>query len=217
MPDLDFSVLEADVLPFAATPTLLFKLRIRNASEGEEIHAILLRAQVRIETPRRRYDAEAASKLVELFGSPDRWSETLRSMLWTHLTVSVPPFSNNVTVEVPMPCTYDFEVTGTKYLYALEDGEAPLLFLFSGTIFYRPAGSEGLQVAQIPWEKEAPYRLPVRLWREMMDRYFPNSAWLRLRRDVFDLLYSYKTRRALPTWEEALEELLRTSGAEVER
>lgn len=217
MPDLEFSVLEADVLPFAAAPTLLFKLRIRNAVEGEEIHAILLRAQVRIEAPRRRYNAEASAKLVELFGTPDRWGETLRNMLWTHLTVSVPPFSGSVTVEVPMSCTYDFDVTGTKYLHALGDGEAPLLFLFSGTVFYRPAGAESLQVAQIPWDKEAPYRMPIVLWRAMMDRYFPNSAWLRLRRDVFDLLYSYKTRKALPTWEDALEELLRTSGAEVER
>lgn len=217
MPDLDFAVLDADILPFAATPTLLFRLRIRNAVADEEIHAILLRAQVRIEAPRRRYDADAAAKLVELFGTPDRWGDTLRSVLWTHLTISVPRFSDTITIEVPMTCTYDFDVTGTKYLHALEDGEVPLLFLFSGTVFYRPPHGEGAQIAQIPWEKEASYRLPVRVWREMMDRYFPNSAWLRLHRELFDRLYSYKTRRALPTWDEALEELLRMSEAGLER
>ena len=41
-----------------------------------------------------------------------------------------------------------------------------------------------------------------------MDRYFPNSVWLRVRKDVFDRLYRYKVCNALLTWEEALERLL---------
>jgi len=32
------------------------------------------------------------------------------------------------------------------------------------------------QIAQIFWEKEAKYRLPVAVWREMMDSYYPNTA-----------------------------------------
>ena len=42
----------------------------------------------------------------------------------------------------------------------------------------------------------------------MMERYYPNTAWLCLRQDVFDRLYRYKSRRGLPTWEQALEGLL---------
>ena len=74
-----------------------------------------------------------------------------------------------------------------------------------------------MQIARISWEKEAEYRMPVRLWKEMMERYFPNSAWIRLRKDAFDQLYDYKVRMALPTWEAAVEALLRTSEQEVER
>jgi Family of unknown function (DUF6084) len=238
MPDLDFGVVDAEVLPFAAGPTMLFKLHIQNAVAAEQIHSIMLRAQVRIEPTRRHYDPETEARLLELFGAPHQWGETLRSLLWTHATTIVPRFSGSTIAELPILCTYDFEVAAAKYFYALEDGVVPLLFLFSGTVFYTPAavplpdasltrgasgsahrahGEGGLQIAQIPWEKEAPFRLPVRLWKEMMERYFPNSAWLRVRKDVFDRLYAYKARHALPTWEDTLARLLRDSAAEVER
>ena len=207
MPDLDFAVVESEVLPFAAVPTLLFKLAISNKVPDERIHSIMLRAQIRIEVVRRQYDAGEEDRLMELFGEPRRWGETLRSMLWTNTTAVVPRFQDSTVAELPITCTYDFEVAAAKYFYALESGEIPLLFLFSGTVFYQPAEG-GQQMAPIPWEKEASFRLPVRQWKEMMDRYFPNSAWLRLRKDVFDRLYLYKARRALPSWEAVLEDLL---------
>jgi len=65
-----------------------------------------------------------------------------------------------------------------------------------------------LQVAPISWEQEAKYKLPLKLWREMMDTYYPNSAWISLRRDVFDRLYQYKIQHGIPTWEQALERVL---------
>src|SRR5690242_12634644 len=166
MPDLDFAIVEADVLPYAAGPTMLFKLPIRNAVAGEQIHSILLRVQIRIEATSRQYDSETEARLLELFGEPRQWGETLRSLLWTHTTVTVPRFTGSIVAELPIACTYDFEVAAAKYFYALEEGEAPLLFLFSGTIFYAQDGG-GLQVAQIPWDKEARFRLPIRLWNEM--------------------------------------------------
>lgn len=217
MPDLDFAIVDADVLPFAAAPTLLFKLRVGNQPEGERIQAIMLQVQIRIEATRRGYDHRAEEQLLDLFGAPQRWGETVRSLLWTHATLNIPGFSGGTVVEVPIACTYDLEVAGTKYFHALEDGEIPLLFLFSGTIFYAPSVGEGPRVAQIPWEKEASFRLPVRLWTEMMERYFPNSAWLRIRKDVFNRLYAYKARLALPTWEDTLERLLEQNAAEAER
>ena len=83
--------------------------------------------------------------------------------------------------------------------------------LFSGTVFYVREDSS-LQVAPISWEKEARYTLPVTLWREMMESYYPNSVWLNLHRDVFERLYRYKMQRGIPTWERALEQVLDTES-----
>ena len=214
VPNLDFRVEGAKVQEFAAVPNLLFKLRVENLEE-EPIRSVALNTQVRIAAAQRHYEAAEQERLLELFGEPSRWKDTLRSLLWTHTVVQVTPFSGSTVADMPVPCTYDLEVVAAKYFYALEDGEVPLEFLFSGTVFY--AGADGrLQVERIPWEKEAEFRLPVRLWKEMMDHYFPNSAWIRLRRDAFDRLYDYKVRKGLPTWEAAVEALLRASEQEVE-
>ncbi len=215
MPDLNFEVVDAEVLSFAAVPSLLFKLRIENGGE-EPIRSVALNTQIRIAATQRHYDAAEQEKLLELFGEPHRWGETLRSLLWTHTVLQVQPFSGSTVVDMPVGCTYDLEVVAAKYFNALDDGEVPLEFLFSGTVFYAGEGV-GLQVARISWEKEAEFRLPVRLWKEMMDHYFPNSAWIRLRRDAFDRLYDYKVRMGFPTWESAVEALLRASEHEVER
>lgn len=61
-----------------------------------------------------------------------------------------------------------------------------------------------LQVSQTPWEKEAPCRLPVRTWQDIMDLYYPDTAWLCLRRDVFRRLCDYKRRHGLTSWEETI-------------
>jgi len=214
MPDLSFEVIEVEVPPYAAVPTLVFKLRITNEIEEERIHSISLRSQIQIAVTRRRYSPEAQERLADLFGEPKRWSETLRSLLWTHASAVVPQFDGSFVTDLPVVCTYDFEVASTKYFDALEDGEIPLSFLFSGTIFYE--GEEGnLQVGQIPWSKEAFYRLPVATWKAMIARYYPNSAWIRLHKDVFDQLYRYKIARGLPTWEDVIARLLQASDEEV--
>jgi hypothetical protein len=215
VPDLDFRVEGAEVLEYAAVPSLQFKLRIENLQE-EPIRTVSLNTQVRIAARQRHYEAVEQERLKELFGDPHRWRETLRSLLWTHTVLQVPRFSGSTVVDMPVTCTYDLEVVAAKYFYALEDGEVPLEFLFSGTVFYAAEGGR-LQTARISWEKEAEFRLPVRLWKEMMDHYFPNSAWIRLHRDAFDRLYDYKIRMGLPTWEATVEALLRASEQGVER
>ncbi len=215
MPDLEFRVLEADALAYAATPTLLFKLQIENVTQGERIQSIMLRSQIRIEVTRRQYDAQAEDRLLEVFGERHRWGETLRSLLWTHTSSIVQGFDGSTVAELPVPCTYDFDVVGSKYFHALNDGEIPLIFLFSGTVFYT-TGDGPLQIAQVSWEKEAQFRLPVKIWKDVMDSYFPNSTWIRLQTDIFDRLYQYKARRALPTWEATFEELLQLRAADLE-
>ena len=207
MPDLDFEVVDAEVVPYAAGPTLLFRLSIKNAVLGEQIHSVMLRVQIRIEATKRTYDAEAKAKLRELFGDPEQFGSTVKSLHWTNVVQTVPPFAGSVVTDLPVVCTYDFDVVGAKYLYALESGEVPLLFLFSGTILYSREGS-GLQISQISWEKEAAYRMPIRFWKDTMERYFPNSAWIRVRKDLFDRLYLYKGRNTLINWEDVFERLL---------
>ena len=124
--------------------------------------------------------------------------------MWARTTLVVPPFTGSTEVELHVPCTYDLEVVASRYFDALEDGEVPLEFLFSGTVFY----GMPLQAARLSWESEAEYRLPVRVWRATMERHFRDTAWLRVRKDRFDRLVSYKSRRALASWEDVVDELL---------
>jgi hypothetical protein len=128
-------------------------------------------------------------------------------MLWTHASVGVPRFQGSTIIDLPVPCTFDFNVAATKYFYALEEDEVPLSLLFSGSIFY--AGENiPMQVTQISWEKEARYRLPIDVWRKMMEHYYPNSAWLCLRKDTFQRLYDYKVSAGFTSWEQTLDSLL---------
>ena len=207
MPELSFDIQGVAPSPYAASPQLAFELGVTNAVAEEPIHSVALRCQIQIEATRRRYSPHAQERLLDLFGVPARWSQTLHSMLWTHVSIVVPPFTGHTIVELPVPCTFDFNVAAAKYFAGLEDGEVPLNLLFSGTVFYAAEGG-ALQVAQIPWDQEVRYRLSVPLWQEMIERYYPNSAWLCLRRDVFERFYQYKRRQGLLTWEQALESLL---------
>ena len=207
MPDLSFSVDSAEAVTFAASPMLSFKLRIRNANSEEKIQSIGLRCQIQIEPTKRKYSATEQAQLFELFGEPERWGRTVRSMLWVHTNAMVPPFQGETVVDLPVPCTFDFNVAATKYFGGLEDGLVPLNLMFSGTVFFESSDC-GLQIEQIAWDKEAAFKLPVSVWREMMDHYYPNTAWLCLRRDVFERLSQYKMEHAIPTWEQAVEALI---------
>ncbi|HEV7374531.1 MAG TPA: DUF6084 family protein [Pyrinomonadaceae bacterium] len=207
MPDLNYQIEGAEAVPFTASPLLAFKLRITNTNVEESIQTVALRCQIQIESARRKYDAGEQERLLDLFGEPERWSRTLRPMLWTHASVIVTPFQGSTLVDLPIPCTFDFNVAAAKYFAGLENGEVPLNLMFSGTVFYETRDG-ALQVEQIPWDREAKYRLPVRVWKEMMDIYYPNSAWLCLRRDIFDRLSLYKMRRGIPTWEQTLDSIL---------
>jgi hypothetical protein len=206
MPDLNFEVREAEPLPNAAAPTIGFKLRVTNRTP-EPVQSISLRCQLQIECPKRRYAEPERARLIDLFGETSRWSQTLRPMLWTNTILVVGPFGSEVTADLPVACTYDFNIAVTKYFDALESGEAPLLFLFSGTVFYTDARG-ALQTEQIPWNRECAFRLPVGVWKDMMNLYYPNSVWLCLRKDVFDRLHEYKMRHGIPTWEQAIERIL---------
>jgi Family of unknown function (DUF6084) len=208
MPDLNFKLEGAEAVPYAASPILALKLRISCDDPNEQVHTITLRCQIQIEATQRKYTPDEQKRLLDLFGQPERWDQTLRSMLWNNVQLVVPPFQGSTLVELQVPCTFDFNVAATKYFAALENGEIPLCLLFSGSIFYEAADGL-LQVTQIPWDRETKYRLPVTAWQQMMDIYYPNSAWLSLRRDVFDRLYMYKVENGIPTWEQTIDQILK--------
>ena len=205
MPELVFDCIDVRADPYAAGPTLVFKLRISETA-GVRVHAIALRVQLRIEPQKRRYTPAEARQLNDLFGDTSRWAETLKPLQFANIAAMVPSFTGGIEIDLPVACTYDLEIAATSYFHALQQDDIPFLLLFSGTIFTR--GETGFSVAQVPWHKEATYRVPVTEWRAMMDAFYPNSGWLRLRLDTLEALGAFKTARALPTWELAVTTLL---------
>jgi len=213
VPELHFQIEGAEAVAHAAAPLIALQLRIKNLPVTEAIHTLMLRCQVQIEPAKRRYVAQEQGKLLDLFGEPERWGRTVKPLLWMNTSVAVPGFTDNVLVNLELPCTFDFNIATTKYFYALEADDIPLCVMFSGTVFYKDV-DDALQIAQVPWDREANFRLPVSVWKEMMDMHFPNTAWLCLQRDAFEQLYEYKMRHGIPTWEQVIRRVLATEKAE---
>lgn len=216
MPELEFRVTGVEAATRGLVPLLHFKLGVTNTPPTQCVHTAVVQVQIQIEVARRSYDGEEREKLVELFGTPERWGQTLRTRLWGHASTTLRAFTGSTEAVLPVPCTYDLNVSATKYFYALEGGEVPMLFLFSGTVFY--AAEDGrLQAQQISWNKECAYRMPVSVWQEMMDAHYRGSAWVPLSRETFDRLYAFKREQGLPTWEQVIERLLPGPAVEVGR
>ena len=205
VPELGFTVLACEPLRHAAAPSLRFSLAID--AQGAAVRSVMLDVQIRIAATQRQYDEAEQAQLGDLFGEAHRWADTLRNLLWTHATLVVPPFDGSTVVDLVVPCTYDFDVAAAKYLAGLHDGDIPLELLFSGTVFYVGA-SGAIQINRISWNAEAAHRLPVRVWRETMDHYFPNGAWLRLDRKAFERLVAFRARNALTSWEAVVDAVL---------
>jgi len=203
--ELVFDCVDATADRFAVFPSITVQLRITETT-GERVEAIALRCQVRIEPHLRRYSAEEAEGLHDLFGDTSRWADTVKPMQFATIATMVPGFTGATTHALPLPFPYDLEVAATKYFAALEDGVIPLLLLYSGTVF--GLRERRLSVQQLPWSKESSFPLPVAVWREAVDLYYPDSAWFRVQRDTMAALRRYKTRNALPTWDATLTALL---------
>jgi hypothetical protein len=213
MPELAIQVTGVEASARGMVPLLSFRLQISQPPPAAPIHSVMLHAQIQIVAPQRDYNEREQERLRELFGEPSRWGQTLRARLWTHGQTLVGPFTGATEAELAVPCTYDLNIASAKYFYALEEGDVPLVFLFNGTIFY-PATDGTLQVQQVSWDTECAYRVPVSLWRKMMEEHYPNSAWLYVDREIFDRLYAYKRRHSLATWERTLDELLLAAESE---
>jgi Family of unknown function (DUF6084) len=211
MSHLDFAIVGADLEPYAAQPTLLLRVRLTETS-GAPVHAVALRCQLKIEPQRRHYSDTEVARLYELFGETPQWGDSLRPFLWTHIGMTVPGFDGTTDIELPVVCTYDFEVAAAKYLHALDGGDIPIVALFSGTVFSK--GGAGFVAEPISWQADASYPLPVATWRAVMDRYFPDSGWVRVSRTTLDHLQRFKATRALRGWDETFERLLKEAGVD---
>ena len=209
MSELVFDILGVEPDPYAAAPTLNFGLRISETT-GVRIHAIVLRIQIRIEPKRRRYSPAEAERLLDLFGETSRWGDTVKPMQFAFADAAIPGFDGAIEVDVPIPCTYDFEVATAKYFHALDDGEIPFLMLFSGTVFTK--GESGFAVEQVPWHKEISFGVPVKVWDRLMDLYFPGQTWIRMQKETLDALQRFKSRRALTNWDETVQTLIEEAG-----
>jgi len=211
MAELSFDCIGTKVDRYAVVPALSLVLRISETS-GQRVEAIAMRCQIRIEPARRRYSAAEAQRLNDLFGDTERWADTLRPMQFSTVATMVPGFSGAIEIELPVTFTYDLEVGSVRYFDSLEAGEIPLRLLFSGTVFTVADGR--IQVQQVPWSKEAAYRLPVPVWREAIDAHFPNSAWIKMSRQTLEELQRFKSAHALPTWDLTLDALLKRADTD---
>jgi hypothetical protein len=207
MPDPTFEIISVEPAERGVAPLLHFELEITNTPAHETVQSVMLETQIRLEAAKRAYNEAEREKLFELFGMPKDWGRSLNSRKWTHVSAAIPSFSGQTRVTLPVQCTYDLNVASAKYLYALEEGIVPLIFLFSGTIFYQTATGR-MQVQPISWNKECTYRMPVSAWKEMMEEHYPKSAWLYLEREVFERLYAHRRENGLVTWEQTIENLL---------
>lgn len=201
-----FFCIGAEPERYAATPIVQLRLRIEEAS-GVPVAGLLLRCQIQIQPAARHYSPREQVLLRDLFDVPQRWHQTMRPFQFASVACVVPRFVGETEIDLPVPCTYDFEVAPARYCHVLEDGVIPLLLLFSGTAFLE-SPDEGFQVEPISWESEASYPLPVAVWREVIETSFPNTGWIRLPRETILALQYFKAERGLATWDETIQTLL---------
>jgi hypothetical protein len=209
MTSLAFEVLGSRPEQHAAVPTINLRVRVEEA-DGFSVHAMALRCQIRIEPQKRRYSPDEEERLYEMFGETPQWGDSLRPFLWTHVSTTIGKFDGVTEFDLPVECTYDFDVAGAKYLHALADGDIPMILLFSGTVYTR--GESGFSAEPLSWSAEASHKMPVSVWRGMMDLYYPNSGWIRVQRETLDSLQHFRAYRGLPTWDQAFEQLLKEAG-----
>ncbi len=208
-PEPEFEVIGARSVKYAAAPMLMFDLQVSEPS-GRQVYMIALTIQVMIEPARRTYDDATRERLAGLFGPPERWSVTTRSLVWAQLDVVVPAFVGSTTVAVPIACNFDLELAAAKYLHALPDGQAPLAMHFNGLVYY-PNDAGGLQMTMIPWARSVEFRMPVSVWSDTIDHYFPNTGWVGLRSDTLDALERQRVNRGDATFDATIQKLLAES------
>ena len=213
IPEPAFFITGAGHEAFAAAPTMVFSAGVSDPT-GHEIQTIALSAQVMIDPARRGYDSATRVRLTELFGPPASWTPSTQGLVWARVATVVPAFTGSAQFTMEISCTYDLEVAAAKYLYALADGEVPLSFHFSGTVFYR--GPDGrLQVTPVPWTSTARFGMPIAAWRAMIAAHYPGGGWIRLSETTLAALQERRAGRGLPSFDACIAALLEQEGPHV--
>ncbi len=197
-----FKITGASAKPHAASPTISFDVRV---TSSESVEAMVLRAEIRIEPQWRRFDGQEQQLLDDMFGAPERWGTTLRTLAWADLPAIVTGFNGETQTRIDVPCTYDFDVTATRFFHALSDGDVPVRMLFSGAIFY--AGDRGFWCERVPWSAEAAYRMPVTVWRDAMRACYGTDAILRVKAETLQKLHRLRALGGALSWDALLERL----------
>ena len=180
-PEPEFQVLGATGRRHAAVPALDFDVHVTEPG-GRQVHAIALSAQIMIEPARRTYDAETREKLVELFGPPERWATTTRSLVWHQADVLVPAFVGAKTFRVAVPASFDMRRPPPSTSTPARRRSSR----WRSTRRHGPLrGDDGrLQMSLVPWSCSAEFRMPVSTWRELIEHYYPRSGYRAPRADA---------------------------------
>ena len=83
-------------------------------------------------------------------------------------------FIGHTELDLPVACTYDFEVAAAKYLHAL-DGRRPSPCCSCSAAPSSPRDPPASESSRCRGRRRRRSRLPVPAWREVMDRYFPGT------------------------------------------
>jgi hypothetical protein len=142
---------------------------------------MVLRAQIRIHAPHHNN------------GHP---------FAWTDIPVMVPAFDGETEVDVNVPCTYDFDVTATRFFSEQDGGEIPLRFFFSGSIFRR--AQQSFSVSMLSWQSECAYRMPLQVWRDAMKACYGDSVLIRIDRQTFERLIRDRIATGATSWDTVL-------------
>jgi len=199
---LTFAITGARAKPNAASPTVSFEVCV---ASSERVEAMVLRAEVRIEPQWREYGPQEQQLLDDMFGPPERWGSTLRTFAWADVPAIVTGFENETHTTVDVPCTYDFEVTATRFFQALKSGDVPVRILFSGAIFY--AGANGFWCERVPWSAEAAYRMPLCVWRDAMQSCYGTDAVLRVKAETLERLHRMRALHGVLSWDALFDRL----------
>jgi hypothetical protein len=131
---------------------------------------------------------------------------TIRAQAWTQTTALVPAFTGATTFKLVVPCSYALEQAAPAYFHGAE-GDAPLVFHFNGTVFYR-GDDGGMQMELVPWSCSVDFSFPVAVWQAMMAHHYPDGAWVSLHTATLDSLLDEQRRRGAPTLDACVGELL---------
>ena len=182
--------------PYAAVPTIMLRTADHRARPERTVHAVALRCQIRIEPQRRRYEHEEEQRLVELFGEPPRGATRCGRSCGRTWRRPSPASRARPRSTCRSTCTLRLRGRGRRSSSIRSTTARSRSCCCSpGTAFTR--SERGMNVAPVAWHADASFRLPVAVWRQMMDLYFPNSGWVMLSRDTLDALTQFKADRAL--------------------